>query len=229
MRLDRVVAAMIPVLLMLACGPSEEPEAVVEDIVKAAPGNVELLLERPSISVMRVTLPPQARLPMHRGGDRVVYSLSDYKLRYLTPGAEGRIQDFRTGDIHWHSAGVHAVQNVGPIPARYLVVTRKGVNPTPGVTSNIAELAPDKAQVIFENRDAKVIEIALQPKDKLPMHNAAGRAVYALTAAKLRFIAGGQSIAEEWPEGAVHWHDGGEHALENLSADPIKLLIFELM
>ncbi len=229
MRQRKVFAAIIPVLLLLACGPSEEPEAIVEDIVKAAPQNVELLLDKPSISVIRVTLPPQARLPMHRGGDRVVYSLSDYKLRYLTPGTEGKIQDFRAGDIHWHSSGTHTVQNIGPIEARYLVVTRKGVNPTPGVTSNIAELAPDKARVIFENRDSKVIEITLQPKDKLPVHNAAGRAVYTLTAAKLRFTAGGQTTEEEWPEGAAHWHDGGEHAVENLSAAPVKFLIFEMM
>ena len=93
----------------------------------------------------------------------------------------------------------------------------------------IAELAPEKARVIFENRDCKVIDITLQPKDKLPAHNAAGRAVYPLTAAKLRFTAGGQSTVEEWAEGVAHWHDGGEHSVENLSAEPVRFLIFEMM
>ena len=227
MNLLRILPVALLLMFILSCG--EEPPAVVEDIVKAAPDQVELLFENDSISVMRFTLAPQAQLPMHRGVDRAVYSLTSYKLRFMTPSGEPTIRDFNPGDVHWHRAGVHAVTNIGPIPAKYLVVTRKGVNPTPGVTSNIAELAPDKARVVLENQDAKVIEISLQPKDKLPAHNAAGRVIYSLTAAKLKFTAGGQTTEEEWAEGAAHWHDGGEHQVENLSAEPVRFLVFEYM
>jgi quercetin dioxygenase-like cupin family protein len=224
------VAFAVPFLLifLLSCG-GEKPEAIVEDIAKAAPDKVELLFENASVSVMRVTLPSQARLPMHRGRDRLIYSLTNYKLRYMGPATEPVIRDFKPGDVQWRPAGAQAVQNVGPIPARYLVVSRKANNPTPGVTSNIAELAPDKARVVFENQEAKVIEISLQPKDKLPPHTAAGRVIYSLTPAKIRFTAAGKSMEEEWAEGSVHWHDGGEHQVENLSAEPVRFLVFELM
>jgi hypothetical protein len=78
------VAFAVPFLLifLLSCG-GEKPEAIVEDIAKAAPDKVELLFENASVSVMRVTLPSQARLPMHRGRDRLIYSLTNYKLRYI--------------------------------------------------------------------------------------------------------------------------------------------------
>lgn len=223
-----VFAVSFLLLCLLSCG-GEEPEAIVEDIVKAAPDKVELLLENASVSVMRVTLPSQARLPMHRGRDRVIYSLTSYKLRAMSPGTEPVIRDYKPGDVEWRRSGARAFQNVGPIPARFLVVSRKANNPTPGVTSNVAELAPDKARVVFENEDAKVIEISLQPKDKLPAHKAASHVVYALTPAKLKFTAGGKSVEEDWAEGSVHWHDGGEHQVENLSTEAVRFVVFELM
>jgi quercetin dioxygenase-like cupin family protein len=228
MGLRGLLAASLLSIGLAGCG-GEEPEAIVEDLVKAAPDKVELLLENASVSVMRVTLPSQARLPMHRGRDRIIYSLTNYKIRAMSPGTEPVIRDYKPGDVEWRRAGARALQNVGPIPARFLVVSRKANNPTPGVTSNIAELAPDKARVVFENEDAKVIEISLQPKDKLPPHKTAGHVVYALTPAKLKFIAAGKPADEEWAEGSVHWHDGGEHQIENLSAGPVRLVVFELM
>lgn len=224
----KVLGTALPLIWLLSCG-GEEPEAIVEDLVKAAPDKVELLLENASVSVMRVTLPSQARLPMHRGRDHIIYSLANYKLRYTGMGIEPVIRDYKPGDVEWRRASVRAVQNVGPIPAKYLVVSRKANNPTPGVTSNIAELAPDKARVVFENQDAKVIEISLQPKDKLPPHKAAGHVAYALTPAKLKLTAGGKTAEEDWPEGSVHWHDGGDHQIENLSADAVRFVVFELM
>ncbi len=99
-----------------------------------------MLLDNDSVSVVRFTVPPQGQLPMHRGKDRVVYSLSDYKIQLLRPDGVPSIKTFREGEVHWHGAGTHGIRNIGPITAEYLVVSRKGANPTPGVTSNLAEL-----------------------------------------------------------------------------------------
>lgn len=216
-------------ILTFACGPREAEIAVVEDIVVAAPEHARLLLENDHVAVMRFTLPPQAELPMHEGRARVVYSLSDYKLQYRTEIDPPIVRDLRQGEAHWHSAGPHSVRNVGPITAEYVVVARKSPNPTPGVTSNLAALVPDQARVIFENEYAKVIEVTMAPGAKQPMHNAASRVVYSLTPAMIRFITSAGSAANEYAEGDVHYHEGGEHQVENLSNETVRFVIFELM
>jgi hypothetical protein len=166
-------------LLSFSCGGSKEPagSGVVEDIVKAAPDRARLLLENEQLVVTLFTLAPQAELPMHEGRDRVVYSLSDYRLQFHPQGGDPTVRVFRKGDAHWHSSGMHAVKNIGPIPAEYLVVARKSSNPTPGVTSNLADLTPKSARIVFENQDAKVLEVSLQSGERQPVHNAAGRLV----------------------------------------------------
>ncbi len=216
-------------LLLSGCGAEEAEVAVVEDIAQAAPGNVDVLLDNDHLTVMKFTVPPQEELPMHQGRARIVYSLNDYRLQYLVPDYPAELRMHRQGEGHWHNSGVHGVKNVGATTAEYLVVTAKGPNPTPGVSSNLVELVPDKARVAFAHQNAQVIEVSLEPGDKLPPHEAAARAVYSSTDAKLRFIAGEEETESEWKAGSVHYHEGGEHAVENVSEQPVKYVVFEMM
>jgi quercetin dioxygenase-like cupin family protein len=226
--LKALVAALA--VLAIACGPSTQPVevTVVDDIVKAAPDRAQLLLENEHVAVTRFALPPQSELPMHKGADRVVYSLTDYKLQFREEQGEPVVRNFRPGEVHWHPSGAHTVRNVGPINAEFLVVTRKSPNPTSGVTSNLAEVAPDSAHVVFENQDCKVIEVSLKPGEKQPMHNGAARVVYSATPATLKYT-GGKSSAEVHAAGDVHYHLGGEHQVANASKEPVRYVIFELM
>jgi quercetin dioxygenase-like cupin family protein len=216
-------------LLLVACGPSETPEVVVDDIVQAAPDSVELLLDNDYVTVTRFTVPSQVRIPRHQGGARIVYPLSSYKLRWEIPGYEASVRDFQEGTAQWSSAGEHAFTNAGATTARFLVVTRKVPNPTPGVTSNVAELDPDHATVVFENQSAKVIEVSLEPGDALPEHEGASRVVYSLTPSKVKMTLNGETTEADYAEGDAHWHDGGVLSVENISEAPIRYLVFELM
>ncbi len=216
-------------LLLVACGPTETPEVAVDDIVQAAPDSVELLLDNDYVTVTRFTVSSQVRIPLHHSGPRIVYPLSSYKLRWENPGYEASIRDFQEGKAMWSSAGESAFTNAGATTARFLVVTRKEPNPTPGVTSNIAELDPAHATVVFENQDAKVIEVSLDAGGKLPEHDAASRVVYALTPAKIKMVAGGETTEVDYAEGDARWLEGGPHSVENLSAEPIRYLVFEVM
>lgn len=219
------------VTLAVACGPAEKPAevAVQEDIVKTAPDRARLLLENDHLAAALFTLPAQAELPMHRGGDRVVYSLSDYRLQFRPQDGEPVVRMFRQGEAHWHPAGAHAIRNIGATKAEYLVVTRKTANPTAGITSNLAELKPEQARVVFENQDVKVIDVSLKPGETQPMHKGAGRLVYSLTPMQLKFVSGGQKSQSAYSAGEAHYHQGGDHQVANLSKEPAHYVIFELM
>jgi uncharacterized cupin superfamily protein len=84
-----------------------------------------LRLDDDRFRVTEIALPAGATRPMHGGMARLVYSLSDYTLRYTEDGGEPSEQTFAAGDAHWHAAGQHAVENSGETEARFLVVALK--------------------------------------------------------------------------------------------------------
>jgi len=223
-------ALLLPVILLLAaCGPGEEEPALVDDIVAAAPDNAKKLLDNGYVSVVEFVLSPGGKLPPHVAPARIVYPLSDFKLRYQAPGSEsGVVRDFRKDQPLWIGAETYSISNIGPITARWLEVAGRVPNPDPYTTSNLLEKAPGMAQRLFENEKAKVLQVTLQPTEALPPHDGAGRVVYALTPAKVKITMGDNAVEEEWTEGEARWYDPGEHAVENVSDHEVKFVMFEI-
>ncbi len=223
-------ALLLPVILLAAaCGPSEEEPALVDDIVAAAPDNAKKILDNGFVTVTQFVLPPGGKLPPHVAPARIVYPLSDFKLRYQAPGSQaGVVRDFRKDQPLWIGTETYAIGNIGPITARWLEVAARVPNPDPYSTSDLLEKAPGMAQRLFENENAKVILVTLEPTEALPRHNGAGRVVYALTPAKLKLTMGDQTVEEEWAEGEARWYDPGEHAVENISDHEVKFVMIEI-
>ncbi|MBK9170751.1 MAG: hypothetical protein IPM24_25300 [Bryobacterales bacterium] len=228
-----LVKVVLPILLLSlpACGPTEETAAarIHDDIAIASPDLVKVLLDNDHLTVTRFTIPPQGELPLHKGQDRVVYSLSDYRVHYITPNGDPVLNDLKKGTAHWHSAGVHAVRNVAATTADYLTVARKAFNPTPGVTSDLVEQAPNQAKVVFENESAKVIEVTLEPGERQRPHQAAARVVYSITPAKLKYTDPSGTAETEHAAGEVHYHAGGEHRVQNVGSGQVRYVVFEVM
>jgi quercetin dioxygenase-like cupin family protein len=97
-----------------------------QDVNSVAPDGVaKLSFDNEVFRITEVTLPPGASIPMHSGVNRVVYSLSDYQTLYEA-GDEGKEEkSFKKGDVHWHDACLHALENIGETEAKYLVVSYK--------------------------------------------------------------------------------------------------------
>ena len=97
----------------------------VEDFTCVAPEYSEVLLENPYMRVARFTLPPHETLPLHRGLNRVTYSLSAYNLRYKSDKVGDIDRSCRPGSVHYYEADNHQVENVGQTDARYLMFEMK--------------------------------------------------------------------------------------------------------
>ncbi len=83
------------------------------------------LFENDDFKITQVSLPKGENIPMHSGINRILYSLSDYDLKYESD-TEGKLdKKFNSGDIHWHEACHHALQNNGVTEANFLVVSYK--------------------------------------------------------------------------------------------------------
>jgi len=81
----------------------------------------ELIFENEHVRVVEVTLPPGAAQPTHHGLSRLVYSLSDYTIRYESDRLDAAERTFAPGDAHWHDPDEHTTENVGESEARFVI------------------------------------------------------------------------------------------------------------
>lgn len=84
-----------------------------------------LLFENDLFKVTKVRIESGMAIPEHEGRNRVVYSLSNYTIEYKSEDDEDRTREFQTGDVHWHRAAEHSVDNVGDTTAEFLIVVYK--------------------------------------------------------------------------------------------------------
>ena len=134
---------------------------------------------------------PGDRLPLHKGGLRAIYSLSDYKLKW-TEGDQETEKEWTKGYAHWHNAIEHAVENIGDTDANYLVVTRKEMalpeTDDYDITQDASQLDSDHANIIFENEHVRIIEVKLAAGESQTMHHGINRVIYSLTSYQIKFI-----------------------------------------
>ena len=103
------------------CGENQ----IENDVTSVSSEFTNVLIENDDFKVTEVTLPINSNIPMHSGINRMIYSLNDYQIMYES-NKEGTIErTFESGDIHWHEACQHGLENIGQTEAKFLVVSYK--------------------------------------------------------------------------------------------------------
>ncbi len=80
------------------------------------------VFENDHARISRITLPVGESLPEHEGPNRLIYSQSEYRIRYTSDDEETIEREYEYGDLHWHSADVHTVENIGETDAEFIVI-----------------------------------------------------------------------------------------------------------
>lgn len=121
-----------------AAGPARAPDAL-----EAARPFYKLILENDAVRVFESSVPPGQTAPTHHLGCRVVYALSEQRVRATS--LDGVLSDQRKPfrAAWWRGAEDHAVTNLGDKNAFSLVVEFKGL--VPGGTGCTAAVAPTPA------------------------------------------------------------------------------------
>jgi quercetin dioxygenase-like cupin family protein len=212
----------------------EEVESrVVEEVEPRTADAAQRLFENDYVEVMQARLAPGQSLPTHEGGNRVVYSLTDYEIRFEQRGQEVE-RSFSEGDVHFHEAGPHRVENIGDTPARFVVIERRdaALPESPGSTSadDLSEEATsEKQDVLLENDVVEVHAVSLDPEQTLPDHRGLARVVYSLSDYRVRLTHGDSSEERAFQRGDVHWHAPGVHSLENVGDQPARFIVVEFL
>lgn len=230
--MNRSVAVSLGLLVLamfVGCGGGDPKP--VQNILASYPELASLVFENDYVRVVEFTLGPGDELPLHHGGRRVVYALSDFTLEWLEGEAEPVTKKWTSGAVHFHDAVTHAARNAGSTEARYLVVSRKTV-PLPiieayGAERDVAAADADHSEAIFENDHVRVIEVHIAPGDKQPAHHGLNRLIYALSDYTITYSSERSENEESIVEiEDAHWHGRDEHAVENTGETEAHYLVF---
>ncbi len=105
--------------------PDCEDNTVENDVNSVSPEFAQILLDNNDFRVTQVSLPKGENISPHSGINRIIYSLSDYQLIYESDKTGKVNKQLEIGDVHWHEACMHNLENDGETEARFLVVSYK--------------------------------------------------------------------------------------------------------
>ena len=84
-----------------------------------------LVFENEAVAVVRFTIAPHQRTPMHDLTARVVVWLSDAHFVDRLPNGDSREEQRRAGDVEWVPARRHAGENLADTPMEFIAVVPK--------------------------------------------------------------------------------------------------------
>jgi hypothetical protein len=192
------------------------------------PKQEKLVFENPYVKAYEVTLSPGDKLPSHESGNRIIYSLTDYTLRYKWDGKTSE-EKRKAGDVHYHPAGVHSEESGGKGTAKFILVERLAapLPPAEGTGIDMARANPHNTRVLFDRDLGKVFEVTLYPKDAVSMHFGLDRLIYSFGSGELLITTpDGKKSKETIKKGAYEWHAAGLHAVDNIGSTPVRFIVF---
>ena len=103
----------------------DDKMAQIPDALQAAPDVYKLLMENDRVRVLDVRVKPGQKTKLHSHPDRVVYVLSDHRLKFTSADGQNKELELKTGQVLWIEAGEHTTENTGKTDARNLAVELK--------------------------------------------------------------------------------------------------------
>ena len=226
MKLTMLIIICFGIILFVGgCGQQQEKDTAIEQ------AKATVQFENDYVKMVEFMLKPGAIIPLHKGEPRAVYALSDYKIKW-TEGDQESEKEWRKGDVHWHDAIEHAVENIGDVDASYIAVIRKETAlPDVGdyaMVQDASQLDSVHANSIFENEHVRIIEVKLAVGDSQPMHHSINRMIYSLTSYQIDYTSDQMGTKNTKIEsGDIHWHTADKHSVKNSGETVAHYLIFE--
>jgi quercetin dioxygenase-like cupin family protein len=105
--------------------PEMSKDDLSQDASAIDPQHSNIIFENEHVRIIKMNIPPQESQSMHHGINRLIYALTDYRIKYISDKTETQDTQITAGSAHWHSADKHAVENAGTTPAQYLIFAFK--------------------------------------------------------------------------------------------------------
>jgi hypothetical protein len=200
--------------------------AGAQDAAKVDAGHYKVLIDNPSVRVLKVTYSPGAKSPMHSHPDALLVSLQDSKAVFTTP--DGKTQDIAIAKetASYMSATTHASANVGTTPVDAILIEFKAKEP--GTASLPSSREGMQLNVLAEGPRATAFSV----KPVADFHEDPGtthdydQVVISLGANDMSLAIDGKPVVTKWQRGTAQFVGRGvKHESKNLSARPTGYVI----
>jgi len=200
--------------------------AAAQDAVKVDPGHYKVLIDNPSVRVLRITYAPGGKSPMHSHPDSMLVALGDAKTLFTLPDGKTQPMEIGKETAAYTPAATHSPANVGTTPVDAILVEFKAKAPG---TATIPTSRPEmQITTLAESPRAVAIKSTAGPD----FHEAAGsthefdQVVIALGTADMSLAVEGQPTVTHWKRGDVQFIGRGvKHEAQNKSGKPIEFAI----
>ena len=216
--------------LKLALVLSAVPLAAgAQDPVKVDAGHYKVLIDNPSVRVLKVAVSPGAKSPMHAHPDAMLVALGDAKVRFTAAGREDRGQGDRQGDGALHArdhacSGQHRHDSRRRDPG--------GVQGEGARHGQRALLAHGMHTIVLAESPRG---IAIKSTAAADFHEAPGTAhdydqvVISLGANDLSLAIDGKPTVTNWQRGTAQFIGRGvKHESKNTSGRPVDFVILAI-
>lgn len=95
------------------------------DPIESSPNNYRVLLENEHVRVLRMTLKAGESDEQHSHPAMTVCFVKGGKIRIHLPDGQADEADFSDGDVLWHEAWTHRIENIGDSPILSFIVEDK--------------------------------------------------------------------------------------------------------
>jgi quercetin dioxygenase-like cupin family protein len=212
--------AMIGLVLLWA------PAAGAQDAVKADPAHYKVVLDNPSVRVLKISYAAGAKSSMHQHPDSIVIPLADSKVRFTLPDGKSEDNTLANESAQYTPAGTHNPANVGTNAIEALLVEFKTA--APGKASLPASRAGMNLKVLAEGPRATAYRSTASPTFAEPAGTTHefDQVVIALAPTQMSLAIDGKPAKANWARGDVEFVGRGvKHESKNTGGKPVDMII----
>lgn len=197
-----------------------------QDAVKTDPKHYTVILDNPSVRVLKISYGQGEKSVMHQHPDAIVIPLVTSKVRFTTPDGKTTDQELAKDSAMYTPAGTHNPANVGTAKIEAILVEFKGAAPgtaalpasRPNMTLKTLAEGP-RANAILTTADATFAEAAGTKHDF-------DQVVIALGPSSMSLSIDGKPAKTAWNRGDVQFVGRGvAHQAKNTGGKPVDMVI----
>ena len=202
------------------------PAARAQDAVKADPAHYKVVLDNPSVRVLKIHYAPGEKSVMHQHPDSIVVPLVDSKVKFTLPDGKSEDSTLAKESAQYTPAGTHNPANVGTSAVEALLVEFKGA-------------AAGKATLPASRPGMDLKVLAEGPRATAYRSTAAGtfaepagtthdfdQVVIALASTPMSLSIDGKPAKTNWARGDVEFVGRGvKHEAKNTGGKPVDMII----
>ena len=200
--------------------------AFAQDPVKVAATHYTVVLDNPSVRVLKANVAAGAKTPMHSHPDSVVISLGTAKVRFTTPDGKSEENELPSETAMYTPAHTHSGENIGKTRVDVLIVEFKapaaGTATVPNARDNMA------IKVLAEGPRAVVYRATADPSFTEPAgsKHEFDQIVIGLGPATMSLALDGKPAKTTWKRGDVQFIGRGvPHESKNTGSKPVDFVI----